>query len=938
MKAILLNQKIQAKYFVLYILFASSSLFSQIGILDNTFDPGTGSNANVLSTAIQADGKIIASGSFTTFNSTLAERIVRLNPDGSIDNTFSPGVGFNNSVNKIILQPDGNIIAAGTFTTFGASANRRLTRLASNGSLDATFNQGTGPNNIVNNAILQNDGKIIIGGQFTFYNGTARARIARANASGSIDNTFNPGSGANNTVFGLALQNDGRIIIGGQFTTYNGSAAIRVARITSAGALDATFSSGTGPTGTGTVVVRACGLQADGKIIIGGFFTTYNGVSSNNIARLNSDGTIDPSFNVGTGANSSVTSINIQPDGKIIIMGQFTSYNGVSRNRIARLNVDGSLDLTFTPGTGANNTIFTSETQNDGKLIIGGQFTSYNGTTRISIARLLMTCPTLTTSLLGQSNILCNGQATGTASVSAAGGTIQTFSWIPGGNTTSSVSNLTAGVYTCNIANECGSSSSVTVNITEPAAFTLSSPTTNTTACVGADVELSVSPNGGTGLSTYTWNPGSLSGTSQTVNPVSSTVYTITATDANGCLTSISNSISIVSCPGPVLTGTSCGASLSALDQVLNFSSVSGATNYRLEIRNAAQPFNVVNVRGNNQTIFRMSWVSGIQYGRTYNIRISAFAGGAWQPYGNSCTVTTPANAAIPTTQFSAGSCNITLNTLNQNLNFPLVSGATNYRFEIINAAQSFSVVNVRNNTVNYFSLSWISGIQYNRVYDIRISAFVNGVWQPYGNTCSITTPSSIPATQLSTSSCNITVSSVSQTLNFDAVAGAGNYRVEVVDVTQPLNVVNVRNNTQTTFKLSFISGIQVGRTYNVRVAANVGGVWASYGPTCQVTVGGAKNFSSDLDELNSRKINIGEEELKDIVYSIYPNPNNGIFSISTIQDTHITIYNTLGDVVIDSDYLSGINTLDISEQKSGIYFVKLFTSNEETNFKIIKQ
>jgi uncharacterized delta-60 repeat protein len=938
MKAILLNQKIQAKYFVLYILFASSSLFSQIGILDNTFDPGTGSNANVLSTAIQADGKIIASGSFTTFNSTLAGRIVRLNSDGSIDNTFSPGVGFNNSVNKIILQPDGNIIAAGTFTTFGASANRRLTRLASNGSLDATFNQGTGPNNIVNNAILQNDGKIIIGGQFTFYNGTARARIARANASGSLDNTFNPGSGANNTVFGLALQNDGKIIIGGQFTTYNGLGAIRVARITSAGALDATFSSGAGPTGTGTVVVRACGLQADGKIIIGGFFTTYNGVSSNNIARLNSDGTIDPSFNVGTGANSSVTSINIQPDGKIIIMGQFTSYNGVVRNRIARLNSDGSLDLTFTPGTGSNNTIFTSEFQSDGKLIIGGQFTTYAGTSRVSIARLLMSCPTVTTNLIGQTNLLCNGQSNGTASVSATGGVSQTYSWSPTSNTTSAISNLPAGTYTCYATNECGSSSSLTVNITEPVAFSLTSPTTNTTVCIGADVGLSVSPNGGTGLATYTWNPGNLSGTSQTVNPISTTVYTINSTDANGCLTSITNSVSVVSCPGPVLTGTSCGASLSALDQVLNFSSVSGATNYRLEIKNAAQPFNVVNVRGNNQTIFRMSWVSGIQYGRTYNIRISAFAGGAWQPYGNTCTVTTPASAAIPTTQFSAGSCNITLNTLNQNLNFPLISGATNYRFEIINAAQSFSIVNIRNNTVNYFSLSWISGVQYNRTYDIRISAFVNGAWQPYGNTCSITTPSSIPTTQLSSGSCNITASSASQTLNFNAVSGASNYRVEVVDLTQPLNVVNVRNNTQTTFQLSYVSGIQVGRTYNVRVAANVGGVWAAYGPTCFVTVSASKNSNDESNESILRQLKAGRENNSEFSYSIFPNPNNGIFSLSTTHDTHITIYNMLGDVVMDSDYLSGINIIDISEQKSGIYFVKLFKNSEETNLKIIKQ
>ncbi|WP_040401415.1 HYR domain-containing protein, partial [Cecembia lonarensis] len=129
-------------------------------------------------------------------------------------------------------------------------------------------------------------------------------------------------------------------------------------------------------------------IQSDGKLIIGGQFTLYNGVARNQIARLNPDGSLDTSFDPGTGATSFVFTTAIQADGKIIIGGIFTEYNGVARNFIARLNGDGSLDTDFNPGTGANSQILTTAIQSDGKLIIGGDFTSYDGVSRVRINRL----------------------------------------------------------------------------------------------------------------------------------------------------------------------------------------------------------------------------------------------------------------------------------------------------------------------------------------------------------------------------------------------------------------------------------------------------------------------------------------------------------------------------------------------------------------------
>jgi len=197
---------------------------------------------------------------------------------------------------------------------------------------------------------------------------------AQAGANDSTFNTFDDGTygdGTNNTVFTTALQPDGKVIIGGQFTTYNGTARNCIARLNADGSLDATFNPGSGADGT----VLTTALQPDGKVIIGGFFTTYNGTARNRIARLNADGSLDATFNPGSGASHTVRTIALQPDGKVIIGGNFTTYNGTARARMARLNADGSLDATFNPGLGADGTVRTIALQPDGKVIIGGDFT-----------------------------------------------------------------------------------------------------------------------------------------------------------------------------------------------------------------------------------------------------------------------------------------------------------------------------------------------------------------------------------------------------------------------------------------------------------------------------------------------------------------------------------------------------------------------------------
>lgn len=359
---------------------------AQSGANDPTFNPGSGANSRVWTTALQSDNKIIIGGEFTLYNGTTINYITRLNTDGILDATFNSGTGASYKVWKTAIQSDDKIIIGGYFNSYNGIIRNDIARLNADGTLDATFDTGTGTDDWVVTISIQSDGKIIIGGFFTTYNGTSRNCIARLNADGTLDATFNPGTGSNSWVQTTAIQNDGKIIIGGAFSAYNGTTINCIARLNTNGTLDATFNPGTGANSR----IQTTAIQSDGKIIIGGYFTSYNGTTINHIARINSDGTLDATFNPGTGANGTVETTAIQNDGKIIIGGDFTSYNGTSINRIARINADGSLDSTFDPGIGVNENVLTTTIQSDSKIIIGGEFTSYNGIDRNRIARILI--------------------------------------------------------------------------------------------------------------------------------------------------------------------------------------------------------------------------------------------------------------------------------------------------------------------------------------------------------------------------------------------------------------------------------------------------------------------------------------------------------------------------------------------------------------------
>ena len=333
--------------------------------------------------SMMADDKLLVTGGFGLYNGTVYNDIVKLNSNGSVDTSFSGGTGFDNFLENHIIY-DNKIYGAGYFTTYSGISSNYIIRLNLDGTVDNTFSIGTGFNSITKIVTPQSDGKLLIGGFFTSYNGTSANKIARLNSDGTIDNTFSGTTSTNytagTTIQDLSLQSDGKMILCGDMTTR------RIERLNSDKSHDSSF---TTTVGTGfNAYTYMSSIQSDGKIVVGGDFTSFSGVTSNRIIRLNSGGTIDDTFTIGTGFNNSVYFVSALSNGKIMVGGAFTSYSGATSNRIIRLNSDGTIDNTFSIGTGFNNHVLSITVQSNGKILVSGNFTSYNGTTVRNIVRL----------------------------------------------------------------------------------------------------------------------------------------------------------------------------------------------------------------------------------------------------------------------------------------------------------------------------------------------------------------------------------------------------------------------------------------------------------------------------------------------------------------------------------------------------------------------
>ena len=394
--------------------------------LDVTFNVGTGVNNIVNTTAILPDGKILIGGSFTEYNGMASNKIARLNADGSLDTTFNAsGIDSQNEITKLIIQQDGKIIAIENSSYFDPVFTSKVVRLNANGTADDTFEQGLAPN-IVKDIAVQGNGKILVVGEFSVFNNEAHNKVVRLSTDGALDNEFSPAYEGDYPK-SVAVLSNGKFYIGGSSYRLNDSSVSGIQRFNEDGTTDITFITDTAPylpsvqdililpdgkiIIVGSVVSRlnnsgstdatfingecisgsalSISSAPDGKMVLSGDFAGFNNRSESYIVRLNEDGANDISFTLGngTGADEDITATIADEDGSILIIGRFKHYNGVARNGFAKITADGLLDETFNPDIAVNEQVYTATPGLNGKVYVESFF-EVSGGIATSLRRL----------------------------------------------------------------------------------------------------------------------------------------------------------------------------------------------------------------------------------------------------------------------------------------------------------------------------------------------------------------------------------------------------------------------------------------------------------------------------------------------------------------------------------------------------------------------
>ena len=360
-----------------------------LGTPDPSFDPGLGAGTpggSVRALALSPDGKVLVGGAFTVFNKLPRNYITRLNVDGSQDLAFDPGTGANGMVSAVGTMMDGRALMGGAFTSVNGFGFTRVGRLLTNGAADINFGQLNSLNAPLTALVPLHDGKVLVAGGFT----QPKPFLARVRTDGGVDSTFSAGAGPDAIVHSICLASNGaqpQIILGGAFGAVDGYPRARVARLATNGVVDPGFI----PPVISTGIVYSVAADAEGRVLLGGSFTNVGGVTRRGLARLLPDGSLDQDF--GPAVDGTVFSIVVQPSGKLLIGGSFTSVNQTNRGNLARLRPDGTLDANFAAGIGANGTVFSIVQVSDNSVLIGGAFTAVDGVARGGVARLIGEAP-----------------------------------------------------------------------------------------------------------------------------------------------------------------------------------------------------------------------------------------------------------------------------------------------------------------------------------------------------------------------------------------------------------------------------------------------------------------------------------------------------------------------------------------------------------------
>lgn len=349
---------------------------AQPGSLDITFNPGTGANGEVRCVSLFTNGQVLIGGNFGFINGVPRNRVARLNPNGDLDTSFDPLVGPDGIIFAAVAEPEGTALIGGSFRNINSIRRMYLARLRKDASLDLGF-----PNIVFDDQInyieRQSDGQYLVIGDFQTVDGIPRKNVALVRTNGTLVASFNPASRTTNgAVLTAAIQPDGKVLLAGSFRAMDDTNRTLVVRVSANGALDESFNAGY----IGGSVIRKVALDPDGRVVVAGDFTSVDGYSRPNIARLGLNGTLDTGFSPPPGIGPTFYAMHIQPDGKCILGGSLNYRD------LVRLNTNGTLDVSFNAQAGG--TVHSMAVQFDLQIVIAGDFQSIGPTNINRIARL----------------------------------------------------------------------------------------------------------------------------------------------------------------------------------------------------------------------------------------------------------------------------------------------------------------------------------------------------------------------------------------------------------------------------------------------------------------------------------------------------------------------------------------------------------------------
>jgi hypothetical protein len=507
----------------------------------------------------------------------------------------------------------------------------------------------------------------------------------------------------------------------------------------------------------------------------------------------------------------------------------------------------------------------------------------------------------------------------------ASGGTFSSTAGLDLNSSTGLIdlSASTAGAYTVTYTTSgaCSNSSNETVTVNENPSITTSS--TDET-CTANDGTATATPSGGSGSFNIQWDAAAGSQTTATATGLTAGTYGVTITDAvNGCQSSTNVTVSD-GCGGLATTeirSQDCGITVSTFNQIFYANNVSGASSYEFRLTEIVSGTVTTIVRPNNKC--HLGLMGLFDLNKTYDVDVRYTLGGVTSAYGAVCQISSP--TSIPSIRLINQYCGLQLTSFNHSFYAQGVYGASAYEFYLENAANASENYTVsRSNTQMRLSFAGITAV--GETYNVQVRATVNGVTGSYGNVCQVHSPATVPSTSLYGKYCGINLSSINSNFYCTTVSGATTYRFEFRDPSSGA-LITETDRPYRYCSLNHAGLTTPGETYDVRVKAELGGVFGSYTTTCQVTAPG----TSLMDLEQEIAISEGSEhkdgdQFEEINVEVFPNPSSGVFHITNAGGATLSLVDLSGKLLMSTSENTVI--IDMQAYESGMYI--LMVQNKE--------